>query len=163
MFSKFKTECCYIIAEIGGNFTTLKQGKKLVDAAADCGVDAIKLQTYRADTISSKQAMFEMENTGSVPQYELFKKYEVGERLHKAMFKYIESKELDWFSTPSHESDVDLLENMQVGAHKIGSDDAVNIPSLILYHSSERCSGNFNSFNLSTFSTMSTLFLILFS
>jgi N,N'-diacetyllegionaminate synthase len=130
MFSKFKTECCYIIAEIGGNFTTLKQGKKLVDAAADCGVDAIKLQTYRADTISSKQAMFEMENTGSVPQYELFKKYEVGERLHKAMFKYIESKELDWFSTPSHESDVDLLENMQVGAHKIGSDDAVNIPFL---------------------------------
>jgi sialic acid synthase SpsE len=130
MFLKFRTERCYIIAEIGGNFTTLKQGKKLVDAAADCGVDAVKLQTYRADTISSKQAMFEMENTGSVSQHELFKKYEVDEQLHQAIFEYIESKGLDWFSTPSHESDVDLLENMQVGAYKIGSDDAVNIPFL---------------------------------
>ena len=37
---------------------------------------------------------------------------------------------MDWFSTPAHESDVDILEEMGVGAHKIGSDDAVNIPFL---------------------------------
>ena len=71
-----------------------------------------------------------MENTGVTSQFNLFQKYEVDENLHIKIFKYIESKGLDWFSTPSHESDVDLLENCGVGAHKIGSDDAVNLPFL---------------------------------
>ncbi|MDF2531600.1 MAG: N-acetylneuraminate synthase family protein, partial [Clostridia bacterium] len=45
-------------------------------------------------------------------------------------FDYIDSKNLDWFSTPSHESDVELLEALGVSAHKIGSDDATNLPFL---------------------------------
>ena len=130
MFKNYKKDRCYIIAEIGGNFTTFEQAKCLIDAAYDCEVDAVKLQTYRADTISSKLAMFDMENTGVASQHELFKKYEVNEILHKSVFEYAESKGLDWFSTPSHETDVDLLEKCGVGAHKIGSDDAVNIPYL---------------------------------
>jgi len=125
-----KSEPVYIIAEIGGNFTTLEAAKKLVDAASICGVDAVKLQTYKAETISSKLAKFDMENTGVVSQYELFKKYEINEDLHCDVFEYIESKGLDWFSTPSHESDVDLLEGLGVCAFKIGSDDAVNFPFL---------------------------------
>lgn len=130
MFRNFRADRCYIIAEIGGNFTTLEQAKRLIDAAAECGVDAVKLQTYRADTITSTKAIFDMENTGVVPQYDLFKKYEVDEALHHDVFKYAESKGLDWFSTPSHTTDVDLLEKCGVGAHKIGSDDAVNLPYL---------------------------------
>ena len=50
----------YIIAEIGGNFTTYEQAVRLIDAAADAGVDAVKLQTYQADRLSSKKAMFDM-------------------------------------------------------------------------------------------------------
>jgi len=130
MFKKYRKDRCYIIAEIGGNFTTFVQAKRLIDAAHDCGVDAVKLQTYRADTITSTQAIFDMENTGLVSQHELFKKYEVNEGLHQDVFKYAESKGLDWFSTPSHVADVDLLEKAGVGAHKIGSDDAVNHPFL---------------------------------
>ena len=130
MFQNYTKDRCYIIAEIGGNFTTFEEAKCLIDAASNCGVDAVKLQTYRADTISSKLAMFDMENTGVASQHELFKKYEVNEELHNSVFEYAESKGLDWFSTPSHESDVDLLEKCGVGAHKIGSDDAVNIPYL---------------------------------
>jgi len=130
MFKNYKKDRCYIIAEIGGNFTTFEQAKRLIDAAYDCEVDAVKLQTYKADTISSKLAMFDMENTGVASQHDLFKKYEVNEDLHKSVFEYAESKGLDWFSTPSHETDVDLLEKCGVGAHKIGSDDAVNIPYL---------------------------------
>lgn len=121
---------CYIIAEIGGNFISFEQAKKLVDAASDCGVDAIKLQTYKAETISSKQAIFDMENTGVTSQFDLFKKYEIDEKLHQKVFNYIQSKNLDWFSTPSHESDVEILERLGVMAYKIGSDDAVNIPFL---------------------------------
>jgi N-acetylneuraminate synthase len=127
MFRNYTADRCYVIAEIGGNFTTFEEAKRLVDAAFDCGVDAVKLQTYRADTVASRKAIFDMENTGVVSQHELFKKYEIGEKLHSDVFAYAESKRLDWFSTPSHEADVDLLERLGVGAHKIGSDDAVNI------------------------------------
>jgi len=130
MFKNYKYDRCYIIAEIGGNFTTFEEAKRLVDGAASCSVDAVKLQTYKADTIVSRNAVFDMENTGVVSQYELFKKYEINEELHGKVFSYIESKGLDWFSTPSHESDVELLERFGVGAYKIGSDDAVNIPFL---------------------------------
>ena len=52
----------YIIAEIGGNFTTYEEAVKLIDAAKRSGVDAVKLQTYRAETLSSKKAVFDMEN-----------------------------------------------------------------------------------------------------
>src|SRR5262245_56853769 len=130
MFKNFHARRCYIIAEIGGNFTTLDQAKRLIDAAADCHVDAVKLQTFRADTLASRSAMFDIENTGVTSQYALFRKYEIDGELHDAVFKYAESKGLDWFSTPSHETDVDLLEAAGVGAHKIGSDDAVKIPFL---------------------------------
>lgn len=130
MFKRYRKGRCYIIAEIGGNFTTLQQARRLVDEAAACDVDAVKLQTYRADTLSSRKAMFDMENTGVVSQYELFKRYEIGEELHRNVFAYAGSKALDWFSTPSHETDVDMLEKLGVGAYKIGSDDAVNLPFL---------------------------------
>jgi N-acetylneuraminate synthase len=130
MFGNYHANRCYIIAEIGGNFTTLEQAKRLINAAHGCGVDAVKLQTYRADTITSTKAIFDMENTGVVSQHALFRKYEVDEALHHDVFKYAESKGLDWFSTPSHETDVELLEKCGVGAYKIGSDDAVNLPYL---------------------------------
>ena len=130
MFRNYRADRCYIIAEIGGNFTTLEEARRLIDAANSCGVDAVKLQTYRADTVASTKAIFDMENTGVVSQHELFKKYEVNEALHHEVFKYAEAKGLDWFSTPSHPTDVELLEKCGVGAHKIGSDDAVNLPFL---------------------------------
>lgn len=130
MFENFRLDRCYIIAEIGGNFTTLDQAKRLIDEAHSCGVDAVKLQTYRADTITSTKAIFDMENTGVVSQHDLFRKYEVDAAMHHDVFKYAEAKGLDWFSTPSHSTDVDLLESCRVGAYKIGSDDAVNLPFL---------------------------------
>jgi sialic acid synthase SpsE len=130
MFKNFKNDRCYIIAEIGGNFTTLDQARKLIDEAAWCGVDAVKLQTYRAEMLSSKTAIFDMENTGVTSQFNLFRKYEIEASLHQEVFQYAEAKGLDWFSSPSHQNDVDLLERCGVRAHKIGSDDAVNFPFL---------------------------------
>ena len=64
---------CFIIAEIGGNFTNFKQAKKLVDLAKKAKVDAVKLQTFNADTLASKKALFDMKNTGKISQYKLFK------------------------------------------------------------------------------------------
>lgn len=120
----------YIVAEIGGNFTTFEQAVQLIDAAADCGVDAVKIQTYRAETISSRIAMFNMENTGIISQYEYFKRYELSRELHERVFAYARGKGLEIFSTPSHITDVELLEELGCPAYKIGSDDAVNLPFL---------------------------------
>lgn len=130
MFNNFRTDRCYIIAEIGGNFTTFDQAKRLIDESLACNVDAIKLQSYRADTLSSKKAMFDFENTGNVLQHDLFKQYEISEDLHRQVFDYANSKEIDWFSTPSHLTDVDMLNKLGVGLHKVGSDDACNLPFL---------------------------------
>ena len=71
-----------------------------------------------------------MENTGVVSQLEVFEKYEVAESIHREVFAYAEAAGLDWFSTPSHQTDVDMLEKLNVGLYKVGSDDATNIPFL---------------------------------
>tara|TARA_B100001287_G_scaffold249107_1_gene228727 strand:+ start:748 stop:1749 length:1002 start_codon:yes stop_codon:yes gene_type:complete len=125
-----KKNRCFIIAEIGGNFTTFLQAKKLIDLAIKARVDAVKLQTFNADTLASKKAIFDMKNTGRVSQYDLFKKYEIGEKLHKKIFSYCSLKKIECFSTPAHPHDVDLLEKFNVNYHKIGSDDAINTPLL---------------------------------
>jgi len=130
MLKNFCKDKCYIIAEIGGNFKTFEEGTALMDAAAECGVDAVKLQTFKAETVASRSATFDMENTGVLSQYEFFKEYELSEDVHQRIFAYAAAKGLDCFSTPSHPDDVDFLERLGVSAHKIGSDDAVNLPFL---------------------------------
>jgi len=120
----------FVIAEIGGNFTTYEGGKRLIDEARHVGADAVKLQTYRAETVSSKKAMFDMENTGVASQYELFKQYELSEELHEKLFDSAKTAGIPLFSTPGHPEDVDLLEKLGTPAHKIGSDDACNLPFL---------------------------------
>jgi N-acetylneuraminate synthase len=132
MLKNFKYDKCYIIAEIGGNFITFEEAKKLIDLASECGVDAVKLQTYKADTIVTKTAKFDLDNIGDMVQHDLFKEYEINMELHKKIFSYIESKGLDWFSTPSHKTDVDMLDKLGVVAYKVGADDATNLP-LIRY------------------------------
>ena len=132
MLKNFKKDRCYIIAEIGGNFTTFDEAKILVDLANNSGVDAVKLQTYKADTIVTKTAKFDLDNVGDMVQHQLFQKYQIDFDLHKKVFDYIESKGLDWFSTPSHKTDVDMLDKLNVVAHKLGADDATNLP-LIKY------------------------------
>jgi len=121
---------CYIIAEIGGNFVTAEEGVRLVKEAAACGVDAVKLQTYRPETLASRKAVFDMENTGKMSQYELFERYAIGEDVHARIVEEARVHGLDWFSTPSHETDLALLERLGAPAYKIGSDDATNLPFL---------------------------------
>jgi len=136
MLKNFNKDRCYIIAEIGGNFTTFDEAKILVDLANNSGVDAVKLQTYKADTIVTKTAKFDLDNVGEMFQHQLFQKYQIDFDLHKKVFDYIESKGLDWFSTPSHQTDVDMLEELGVRAYKLGADDATNLP-LIRYTASK--------------------------
>lgn len=123
-------ERIYIVAEIGGNFTRLDTAKRLMDDAKWSGADAVKLQTYHADTIAVKSALFDMEATGIISQHEYFKQYEIDEDMHKEIFSYANEIGLDIFSTPSHDTDVEMLEKYNIGAYKIGADDLTNIPLL---------------------------------
>ena len=128
MFQKLNR--CFIIAEIGGNFTTYEQAVALADAARKAGVDCIKLQTFTADTIVSKKAFFDMESTGNISQREYFKQYEISPKLHKKIIRHFENKNIPWFSTPSHKTDLDMLLGLEMKAIKIGADDANNLPFL---------------------------------
>lgn len=124
-----KGEPTFIVAEIGYNFNTLDEALKSIDAAIDCGVDAVKFQTFKADTITTRDAMFPLQ-AGGGSQYEEFKKYELSEEMHREIFSYAREKGIIIYSTPSHPEDVELLERIGVPAYKIGSDDLTNLPFL---------------------------------
>ena len=64
----------------------------LIDAAVVCNVNAVKLQTFKAETHISREAMFDMENTGTVSQLELLKYYAIDEGLHKEVVSYAKEK-----------------------------------------------------------------------
>ena len=57
----------FIIAEIGSNFNTLDEAFKSIDAAIDCGVDAVKFQTFRADTVAKRDAVDRVPFFGDLP------------------------------------------------------------------------------------------------
>jgi len=125
-----KGQRTFIIAEIGGNFTTLEDGKKLVNLAVESGADAVKLQTYTAKNTATKEAFINLENTGEINQYEYFQNFELSPEIHKEIFDYCKEKGILCFSTPSHPEDVELLESLGVEVYKVGSDDAINLPLL---------------------------------
>lgn len=123
----------YIIAEIGGNFSTFAEGKALIDAAEAAGADAVKIQTYKAHTVSSRKAMFSaegMEFTGDASQFDMFVQYQIDDGVQEEVYAYAKEHEVVLFSTPGHQSDVDVLETLGNCIYKIGSDDAVNLPLL---------------------------------
>jgi sialic acid synthase SpsE len=120
-------EPTYIIAELGVSFEKLDQARRSVDEAARAGADAIKIQTYRAETLVTESAWFPSE-AGGTHQFEAFKKSEISAEDHRIIFAYAEEKGLTAFSTPSYFDDADLLEGMGVKVYKIGSDDLTNLP-----------------------------------
>lgn len=123
----------YIIAEIGGNFSSFAEGKALIDAAVEAGADAVKIQTYKAHTVSSRKAMFSaegMEFTGDASQFDMFVQYQIDDDVQRNIFTYARERGVVLFSTPGHRSDVDVLEALGNCIYKIGSDDAVNLPLL---------------------------------
>ena len=122
-------EPAFIITEIGYNFNTLDEALRSIDAAVDCGVDAVKFQTFRAETVAAKGVDFP-EEAGGTSQYEEFKQYELSDEWHQEIFKYAGEKGIIAFSTPAHQSDVEILEKLGVPAYKTGADDCTNLPFL---------------------------------
>lgn len=119
-----------IIAEIGANYGGMDTMQAMVRAAAACDVDMVKFQTYRAETIATPDSYFTFEDGRRVSQYDFFKSHELTEQDHEQLNTLCQSLGLAWTSTPSHVSDLDLLERFDLPCYKTGSDDITNLPFL---------------------------------
>lgn len=123
----------YIIAEMSGNHNqSLEKAKNIVKLAAEAGVDAIKLQTYTADTMTFP-GVWTVED-GSLWEkqelYDLYKKAYTPWEWHKEIFDYAKKLGITAFSSPFDESAVDFLETLNVPAYKIASFENSDIPLL---------------------------------
>lgn len=123
-------EAPLIIAEIGANYGGIDVVKQMVRSAAQCGVDMVKFQTYRAETIATPGSYFTLEDGSRMSQYDFFKKYELSEADHDVLNALCCELGVDWTSTPSHAADLELLERYDLSCYKTGSDDLTNVPFL---------------------------------
>ena len=121
---------CYIIAEIGGLFKNFEEAKRLIDSAVEIGVDSVKFQTLEANTVTTKNNFFDMENTGKISQYELLKDFEIPKDVQIEIVEYANKLGITIFSAPSHIKDLDLMKRMELPIFKIGSDLACHTPLL---------------------------------
>ncbi len=125
----------FIIAEAGVNHNgSLKLAKKLVDIAADAGVDAVKFQTFKTNlllTPDTPKAAYQKDQTNSgQSQFEMLKKLELDEAAHEELISYSQKKGLIFMSTPFDHESIDLLDRLGLEIFKIGSGDLTNIPYL---------------------------------
>ena len=123
-------EPVYFVAEIGGNFYTFEEGKRIIKSAIAAGCNSIKFQTFEAETITTKKAMFDMENVGMVQQYKLFKESQSPKELQRQIMDYCRKENILAFSAPSHIKDIDFMEEIGIPIYKIGSDLACHLPLL---------------------------------
>lgn len=126
---------CFIITEIGSNHNRdLDTAKKLIDTSAEAGVDAVKFQTYSADTLYSKKTPRLSEMKGRTKDenetpYELIKRLEMPREWHKELADYSKKKGVIFLSTPFDNAAIEEL-NPLVEAFKVASYDITNLPFL---------------------------------
>lgn len=129
----------YVIAEMGVNFydtakqleiSPLEAAKLYIDRASEVGIDCAKFQSYKANTIVSKNspAYWDTTKEPTETQFKLFSKFDnFGEKEYRELCDYAHSKGMDFTSTPFDYASVDYLEDM-VDFYKISSSDLSNIP-----------------------------------
>lgn len=129
----------YVIAEMGVNFydtaktlniTPLAAAKLYIDKAAEAGVDCAKFQSYKADTIVSKNspAYWDLKKEPTKTQHALFQKHDsFNEGDYRELCEYTHAKGMDFTSTPFDYASADYLEGM-VDFYKISSSDLSNLP-----------------------------------
>lgn len=123
----------YIIAEVSCNHMgNLETAKALIDAAADAGVDAVKLQTYEADTITldGPQEHFKLQHPlwNNMTYHQLYKKAQTPFSWMEPLFKHARMRGITIFSAPFDISAADLLIELDAPIFKIASFEAVHIP-----------------------------------
>lgn len=117
----------FIVAEMSGNHNQdINRAFKIIDAAAEAGVDAVKCQTYTPDTLTidcdNKYFQVKVNDAWSGQTlYSLYKQAFTPWEWQAQLKEYTESKGLLWFSTPFDETAVVFLEKLEVGLYKVAS------------------------------------------
>ena len=124
-----------IIGEAGVNHNgEMWLAKKLVDVAADAGVDYVKFQTFKADDLVSKnseKADYQKLQTGTKEShYEMIKKLELSYKDHAELINYCKYKNIKFLSAPFDIKSVDLLVDLGLNLLKIPSGEVTNLPFL---------------------------------
>jgi N,N'-diacetyllegionaminate synthase len=129
-------EPCFIIAEAGVNHDgSLETARRLVDAAAAAGADAVKFQTFKADRLVTASAPKAAYQTASTPagegQHAMLRRLELSADAHRALAAACRERRIAFLSTPFDEDSADLLAELGVPAFKIGSGELTNLPFLV--------------------------------
>jgi len=124
----------FIIAEMSGNHNqSLERALEIVDAAAESGADAIKIQTYTADTITMRD-VYVINDPNSLwngrDLYDLYQEAHTPWGWHQAIFNRAKEKNIICFSTPFDETAVDFLESLENPIYKVASFEVNHIPLL---------------------------------
>ncbi|MDD1976825.1 pseudaminic acid synthase [Pseudomonas tussilaginis] len=127
----------YIIAELSANHNgKFETAVKIIEEAKKCGADAIKLQTYTADTITLDCDSADFKINGGLwdgrTLYELYQEAHMPWEWHAPLFEYARKLGITIFSSPFDNTAVDLLEGLNTPAYKIASFEAIDLP-LIKY------------------------------
>ncbi len=124
-----------IIAEAGVNHNgCLDMAKTLLARAAECGCDAVKFQTFRADRVVSRLApkcAYQAENTGEAEsQFEMIRRLELDEEAHRKLIDLSEEEGIEFISTPFDEESATFLALLGVHRLKLPSGEITNLPFL---------------------------------
>jgi len=124
-------EATFIIAEAGSNHNgKLEQAKKLIDVAADAGVDAVKFQLFKAERMYPKNCGVVDTPMGKVDFFKVLKNMELPLTWLEILKEYSEKKGLIFLCSCFDEQSADVLENVGIKAHKLGSPELNHIPLL---------------------------------
>ncbi|HUY68428.1 MAG TPA: pseudaminic acid synthase [Alphaproteobacteria bacterium] len=125
----------YLIAEMSGNHNqSLERAFAIIDAAAKAGADAVKLQTYTADTLTldSHAEGFVIRDPQSLwngrQLYELYREAHTPWDWHKPLMERAAGHGMACFSTPFDDTAVDFLESLDVPAYKVASFECTHLP-----------------------------------